>query len=280
MVAQVTQNKYEQDPYVCTNVARVKQEISPSDPARARDPITFDLRDGNGDPSGQIENQLARICNDPAVQTVFYTARGLDLATFIQTVADRCGRPLTVAAASDATRLLVTEPNETRERQRRNALGAIRSGKVKLFFSVSSSPQQLAGQPGFTGFREAFGGAFADVPEGHHRPTFSDDELLDTWALNAHDAMYTVAQAVHDLYKAKQEYTPENTSSNLGTDTVLDAAQGTISFGGGATVGFRNGGQTRTGPTVVRLCSDGDRVSTPIADANRSAPSCPGERKS
>jgi hypothetical protein len=35
MVAQGTQTKYEQDPYACTNVARVKQQVSPSDPARA-----------------------------------------------------------------------------------------------------------------------------------------------------------------------------------------------------------------------------------------------------
>ncbi|GAB1645396.1 hypothetical protein [Krasilnikovia sp. MM14-A1259] len=261
---QVTQDGYAQDQFACTNVEHVNGLLDP-----APDPITFELSSDGNDPTGQILTKVAPICTDPAVRTAFYTARAVDLANFILALDRACPRGITIAAGTDTTRLLTPEVSHALEMQRRAALQVLRTGNVKVFFPATTSAAQLAGTPGFDNFKSAFTGAFAGTPHADLFP-FSDAELADTWAVNAHDAMFMTAGAVHALDTNKQAYEPGHVASNLSSFEIRDAAQGTLRFD-------RNG--TRVGtPVVLRLCSDGVAPSTQPAIAGLPTP-CPGDRR-
>jgi hypothetical protein len=273
---QFTQSGYETDPFACTNVQRVRQLIHPQNPELAPDPVTFTLSNKAGDSSGQLQIQSPQICNNSSIRYAFYTARGLDLPTFINVLAGTCGRPspITVSASSDATRILIPDPDRAREQIRQQALQNIGKGRVRLVFTVSSTLQQLHGQPGYHSFVTALHGAFAGTQGYQPRPDFAT--LADTWAFNSHDALFTVAAAVHGLPLAKLDLTAANTGSNLGVVTVAGTSQGTITFSSGATSKLSSPGvKPRSGPTAVRLCTDGDTLS--LLEIRGSWPRCPGD---
>ncbi|BFU46608.1 hypothetical protein [Krasilnikovia sp. MM14-A1004] len=260
---QVTQAGYDADQFACTNVEHVNKLLDP-----APDPITFELSGAGRDSTGQIVTKVSPICTDPAVRTVFYTARAVDLANFIVAMNQACPRGITIAAGTDASRLLTPEPTHALEMQRRNALQVLHSGNVKVYFPATNSAAQLAGTTGFGNFRTAFAGAFGDTAHPELFP-FSDAELADTWMVNAHDAMFVTAAAVHALHTNGQAYEPGHVASNLSSFEIPDAAQGTLRFD-------RNG--TRVGtPVVLRLCSDGVAPATQLAVARRLT-ACPGDR--
>ncbi|GAB1689820.1 hypothetical protein [Krasilnikovia sp. M28-CT-15] len=261
---QVTQAGYDSDQFACTNVEHVNRLLDP-----APDPIMFEPSVDGNDATGQILTKVAPICTDPAVRTVFYTARAVDLANFVLALDRACPRGITIAAGTDATRLLTPEPSHALEMQRRAALEVLRTGTVKVFFPATNSASQLAGTTGFGNFKAAFAGAFGGSPHAELFP-FTDAELADTWMVNAHDAMFVTAAAVHALHTNGQAYEPGHVASNLSSFEIPDAAQGTLRFD-------RNG--TRVGtPVVLRLCSDGVVPSTQVAVARQPA-LCPGDQR-
>jgi hypothetical protein len=262
---QVTQSGYQDDPFVCTNVQHVNDLIAIESSTRG-EPITFGLSVNGKDSTAQLELRLTQVCSASVpARTIFYNARSLDLASFLNALARSCGdRKVTVVAPSDATRLLTPELQPAREQQRLEALRTLSRGTVRLLFVASTTPTVLAGQPGFEEFKVAFAAAFENSP---HRALFplSDTELADTWMLNAHDAMFTVAAAVHALDVSGQAHTAESVANNLGGLTVAKGAHGPI--------GFDQDG-TRTGqPTTMLLCSDGSTTWTRVATP-ASVPDC------
>ncbi|RZU52392.1 ABC-type branched-subunit amino acid transport system substrate-binding protein [Krasilnikovia cinnamomea] len=261
---QVTQAGYDSDQFTCTNVEHVNRLLEP-----APDPITFELSGNGKDATGQIFTKVSPICTDPAVRTVFYTARAVDLATFVVAMNRACPRGITIAAGTDTTRLLTPETSHALEMQRQDALEVLHSGNVKLYFPATNSAARLAGSTGFANFKAAYTGAFAGTGHAELFP-FTDAELADTWMVNAHDAMFVTAAAVHALHTNGQAYEPAHVASNLSSFEIPDAAQGTLRFD-------RNG--TRVGtPVVLRLCSDGVAPSTQVVVPRRLT-ACPGDQR-
>lgn len=260
---QVTQQGYEVDAFACTNVQHVNDLIKPS-----TDPITFDLSNKSNDPLPQLTTKIGAICAAPDIQTVFYTARAVDLANVLHAAAETClNRGLTVVAGTDATRLLTPEIDPAQELQRKHALEILRQGRIRLFFPATSSPAQLTGTKGYDDFRAAFAGAFAHVPHNELFP-FVDTEIADTWMVNAHDAFFTAANAVHALSTNHQPYDRKAVMTNLSVVKIANAAQGDLSFN---TDGTRNGQ-----PTVLRLCVDGETPWTLAATIGHPAV-CPSD---
>jgi hypothetical protein len=241
---QVTQSNYRDDPFVCTNVLEVNKRLK-----FTREPITFQLGSSTADTAGQIASQIRSICVDPAINKVFYTARAIDLANFLTALATACPRrDITVIGPSDSTRLLTPELEEPLENSRVAGLRALTDGRLRLLFPASSDPAALTGQPGYVGFVAAWAKALARQPQSQ--------ELADTWAINGHDAFFTVAQAIHalgDRVPEKKRDRLDAVDSNLGGPDVENAAQGTIKFDG---YGTRSG----TG-IVLRICADGTATS-------------------
>jgi len=238
---QVTQYGYDQDPFACTNVHHVNQLITPS-----RDPIAFELSRRGSDAIGPLTTKVTPICgNGSAIRTVFYTARALDLANFIIALGNACPSGITVAGPTDSTRLLTPEIDGAADQQRLAALRVLAEGKVKLFYPASTTPARVAASPGYAQLQKAFAGAF------NGNPLFPLDaaELADTWIVNAHDAFYVTAAAIHALDGNKQSHTPEHVAANLSAFQITGAAQGTISFDDYGTRVAKPGE-----PVVVRLC--------------------------
>ncbi|GIJ43701.1 hypothetical protein Val02_05870 [Virgisporangium aliadipatigenens] len=258
----VTQHDYRKDSFACTNVHHVNALIKPSTL-----PIEFDLSMRSHDAAGQIGTKVAPMCADHSITTIFYTARALDLANLLQAAEQPCqNRELTLAAGTDATRLLTPEIDPTNEAQRRKALEILSRGKIKLFFPATSTPAQLLGTDGFRDFQRAFEGAFAAPQFRDFR--LNDTQLANTWLVNAHDAFFTAANAVHALSVNGQPYTRDAVSSNLSVVSVDNAAQGNLRFGADG---------TRAGePAVVRLCVDNGTPSL-VAAAPERAATCPSD---
>jgi hypothetical protein len=247
---QLTQESDGADSFACTNVAHVNELLDP-----APDPITFQLSSDDNDPTGQIQTKVTPVCADPGVRTLFYTARAKDLANVVLALDRACPNGIVLAGGTDSTRLLTPERDPTAENKRRAALRVLQAGRVKLYYVAAVSLAQIAGERGYADFRAAFTAAFHDVPDADLFP-LTDLELADTWILNAHDALYLVANAVHALHANKQDYTPRAVAGNLSGYELTDAAQGNLRFD---STGTRIGN-----PTVVRLCSDGV-TPTPVA---------------
>jgi hypothetical protein len=257
---QVTQYGYQADTFACTNVLRVNSLLTP-----ARDPIAFELSDRNNDAMDQLITKVTPICaSGSPVRTVFYTARAVDLANFIIALGQACPKGITVAGPTDSTRLLTTELDDRIDTQRRAALDVLRAGKVKLVYPATTTPDQVAAEPGYAGLQEAFRGAFA----GSDTALFPLDaaELADTWIVNAHDAFYVTAAAVHALHANRQAYTRTHVAANLSAFQIAGAAQGTLSFD---TTGTREGE-----PVVVRLCAT---AAGPVVRRASAGTSCPAQ---
>jgi hypothetical protein len=238
---QVTQYGYDQDPFACTNVQHVKQLVTPP-----RDPIAFELSSRGSDAIGPLTTKVTPICgNGSAIRTVFYTARALDLANFIIALGNACPSGITVAGPTDSTRLLTPEIDGAADQQRLAALKVLAEGKVKLFYPASTTPARVAASPGYAQLQHAFHGAF------NGNPLFPLDaaELADTWIVNAHDAFYVTAAAIHALDGNEQPHTPGHVAENLSAFQITGAAQGTISFDDNGTRVAKTGE-----PVVIRLC--------------------------
>jgi ABC-type branched-subunit amino acid transport system substrate-binding protein len=252
---QVTQADYRKDPFSCTNVLEVNKRLG-----FKNDPITFQLGTSSNDSAGQIATQVSSICVDSRVDKVFYTARAIDLGTFLDALAQACrGRDsLTVIGPSDSTRLLNPELDPALEAARKKGLGRLADGHIRLLFPASTDIASLAAQPGYQHFVDAWGKAFE---QDKRRAKFPAEpaEFADTWAVNGHDALYTVAQAIHAIGNNLPDDPTqwrEQVNSNLGGRLVRQAAQGDLSFDA-------NG--TRSGAAVVlRLCANSTAVASQV----------------
>jgi hypothetical protein len=257
---QLTQDGYDQDAFVCTNVQHVNSLID-----KPSQPVTFKLSHNGHDSTGQLMTKVAPICADPAVHTIFYSARGLDLANFLNVVDQACRRDITIASGTDTTILLTPDVDPTRENQRKQALEILAKGHIRLLFPATAGPSQLTGTKGYSDFAAAFSGAFAAA---RHQELFrlQIGELADTWMVNAHDAFFTAASGIHALSVNQQPYTRDNVNSNLSQYTIPDSAQGDLSFD---TDGTRRGT-----PTLLRLCVDaGTAYTQPVV---MKQPACTG----
>jgi hypothetical protein len=252
-VLQVTQAGYETDPYACTGVALANKEISPSGPAR--EPQTFKLSDDGRDAEGYLQRVVNTVCGNPSITTVLYTARGLDLATLLKGLSQQCTRPITVASTSDASRLRVPEAVAPREVKRKEGLAALQGGRLRLVYAPLAAPEVLGGSEPFEAFKRQF-----------TKLGFAADDLADGWAVVGHDAVFTIATAIHQVDQNRSggdSRLPamDEVAANLGGVTVENAAEGTLTFD-------ENGNRVDD-PTIIRLCADG--TAYPVARATRCA---------
>lgn len=219
------------DPYTCTALALVEKRF-----ADQVAPVKFDP----ADPS-TVPVAVQRICATGHPVAVFYTARSRDLGRFVREL-DKAYQngtcqpaSITLLSPSDANRILAAEADPGLETIRREALASpvFQQGKLKIFYAALANAnsrtgtdqyRQLAGQMAGNGFD----------------PT----DLADGWAINAYDAVSTVAQASRTL-SARATVTRGQINSAVSTASVV---------GAGGQISFDAAGDRTGEPPILRIC--------------------------
>lgn len=228
------------DPYTCTALPLFLSGLHRLRPAE--DPLTLEFDQGSyGTNQGTA---AAEICAQSRPVTVFYTARAVELSTFLDDLRREhdlgtCDiKPITVFSMSDAAQLRVPAPDQSLEEAREAVLGsqAFRQGWLRVLYTPLADPDVLRAEgsipPGYT-----------DLTTAMRQDGFPVQDLDDGWAIMAYDAVAAVATAL-----AAQSTTPGQIQSALeDNDLKVPGADGTFTFDA-------NGNRSGPGPALVRLC--------------------------
>src|SRR5262249_42201682 len=224
--------------------------------------VTFDTSDPT-----TIQPAVRQLCTMRGDSTVIYAARARDLARFVVEI-DRqksnnvcTPRVITIAGGSDGSRIRAVDPDPIREQIRQKALNpnSFKDGYLRLVNPPLANPEALAAHlgTGFTTFKNQFTGDQRDR-------RFDETDLDDGWAINAHDALTAVAEAINTL-PIQEDGAPQNFTATqvntaigaftVGTAPVPNAAQSPLRFD--------NSGNRLGEPFVVQLCPNpGDPTRT------------------
>ncbi|WP_199440231.1 ABC transporter substrate-binding protein [Umezawaea beigongshangensis] len=240
------------DPYTCTALPMMQREFG------------GDITEVKFDPgeSSTVPQTARRVCGVAGEVTVAYIARGLDLARFLFSLDEayasgQCAASsVTVLSTSDGQRLRARELNPVLEDLRVKALGSAsyRDGRVRLLSTlVGGADKAGPHNPGFTEFEQVF------TDSG-----FDPSHIDAGWAVNAYDAMTTVAAALRTLPTGQAVHRSEVNTAISGFSAPDQAV-----LGAGGPITFDNSGnRTGDGPPVVHVCplapdSDSDSDSEP-----------------
>ena len=227
------------DPYTCTALPLLHRRFG-----QGVQEIRFDPADPT-----TVTQSAKRICDGGQQVTVFYTARARDLPRFLASVQQefdngQCtSTGITVLSTSDAERLRAAELEPSLERLRTDALRApaLRSGRLRLVYTPLADADVLAaaGSGGFAAMRESFTAA-----------GFGPTHLDDGWAINAYDALTTVAAAVSKI-SVGQPVSRGSVNTTIGGFSGLGHS---VAGAGGSITFDNNGNRTGAPPIVVQLC--------------------------
>lgn len=242
------------DPYTCITLnlleARYKQQQSnvPEVPQ-----VRF-----NADDETTVRAMAERVCREKDDVTVFYIARSRDLGRLLDALAERYRNgfcpttTITVVSTSDAARMRVPDPDPNLEKFRTGVLqsSAFADGRLRLIYTPLADPDVLNSD-------QIDGSEFAELKNQFKEECsgaencFNSSHLDDGWAINAYDAMHTVAKAIEGL-SVKDDVTRGLVRgaiagfSATGEQAQLVGANGRISF--------ENSGNRAGTPVIVRLC--------------------------
>jgi hypothetical protein len=237
------------DPYTCTALALVEKHFN-----NQVTQVKFDP----SDPS-TVPVAVQRICGTSHPVSVFYTARSSDLGRFIQDIntAYQNGTcqpsSITLLSPSDADRLLAAEPDPGLEAIRQAALTSniFQQGKLKLVYAALTNADSQTGTA-----------QYLQLIKQMTSDGFSSADLADGWAINAYDALGTVAQASQTL-SARQAVTRGQINS---------AVSGLSTVGAGGHISFDAAGDRVGDPPVLRLCPA--PMGKPVFTVSATATSC------
>ncbi|GAA0366291.1 hypothetical protein NE235_02630 [Actinoallomurus spadix] len=201
--------------------------------------FTADRPDEPGLPN-QFSVIASNICGSNQPDMVFYAGRQKFIKALIGYLAQRCRRPITLVTGSDAS-AMTTYP-----------------GPGSIIYAALADPDVLAGDRNpsratYLGFLEQF------------RRTFDVADLRSGWAIMAHDAMLTAAQAIRRTTgpAAKDEPAPDNVRNML---YAMHAANRVLGASGDIDLGPDGDPAHRLIP-VLQIAPDGRRT---LLDVQRS----------
>ncbi|MGM1062515.1 ABC transporter substrate-binding protein [Saccharothrix sp. Mg75] len=226
------------DPYTCTTLPLVQREFGGNITEVKFDPAE----------SSTVLQTARRVCGVEGDITVAYIARGRDLARFLFSLDEayangQCAAAsVTVLSTSDGQRLRAPELDPVQEDLRVKALGSTgyRAGRVRLVSTlVGGADKAGPDNPGFTEFERAFTEAGFDVAHTDAG-----------WAVNAHDALTTIAAALRTLAVDSEVRRSQVNTAISGFSSPDQAV-----LGAGGSITFDNSGnRIGAGPPVVRVC--------------------------
>ncbi|MFI5717839.1 ABC transporter substrate-binding protein [Nocardia sp. NPDC051750] len=252
------------DPYTCTALPLIHRAYGNDVPE-----VKFD----SAEPT-TVPHTARRICATPADSTVIYLARGRDLGRLLYSFDEaysngQCAAPsVTVVSTSDGNRMRTVEADPALEDLRNQALrsDALRDGRIRLLFTmVSGEASMQSDNPNWADFSEAFRAAGFDLAHAD-----------DGWAINAYDALTTVATAVQAL-PANQAVQSSEVNTVISGFTDPEHA---VPGAGGPIVFDNSGNRTDPGPAVVRVCppaTGSDTISyvpVVVAEPGKPMPEC------
>ncbi|GAA2693599.1 ABC transporter substrate-binding protein [Actinosynnema pretiosum subsp. pretiosum] len=261
------------DPYTCTALPLMRKQFG-----GAPKEIKFDTEEPQG-----VELTKRAICAEAGDITVGYLARGRDLAGFLRTLDEAFSRGLcqpssvTVVSTSDGQRVRAKESDVNAERLRQEALtsNSFTSGRIKLVTALVGGADQTggstSGRDDFAKFAKAFAAA-------HGLEERAVPEHVDAgWAVNGHDAMKVVAEAVHAL--------PKEGGRRAGVNGIIGSfisAELSVLGAGGPIMFDNDGNRTGDAPPVVRVCPEVrgpdkelGRVKSVVLTPGKPLPDCP-----
>lgn len=247
------------DPYTCTTLPFLHRQYG-GDLLE----VKFDAEE----PTTVVQT-ARRVCAATRDVTIAYLARGRDLGRFLYSLDEaftngQCAATsITVLSTSDGNRLRTEESEAGLEDLRGKALNSpsFTSGRLRLLFTrVAGADGPEQDNPQWAAFEEAY------VAAG-----FGLEHIADGWAVNAYDALSTVAMAVRALPASS---TVQRSQVNIAiggfTSPVLS-----VPGAGGPIVFDNSGNRAGPGPAVVRLCparTSGGKPQVPTIEAEPGKP--------
>ncbi|GAB0108435.1 ABC transporter substrate-binding protein [Nocardia sp. JMUB6875] len=249
------------DPYTCTTLPLLHRRYGDVPEMK------FD------DTEPTTVTQTARsICASPQHMTVVYVARGRDLGQLVHSLDDNVAKgqcsatSITVLSTSDGNRLRTVESDSRLEDFRKLAVTSrsFQEGRIRLLFTlVAGTDGPRADNPNWPEFDQSF-----------HAAGFPPAHIGDGWAINAYDAVTTVATALRLIDSRRTVNRSELNSVISGfKKEPVPGAEGPITFD-------NSGNRTGPLPSVVRLCpaksgSDATNLATVEATPGAPIPECP-----
>jgi hypothetical protein len=239
------------DPANCTQIPEYRRQLGTagSKAQQAHPPMEYVFNpDVAGDITVSLDQAVNPICQETGTVLVVYGGRARDVPIFLTTIDHRyrdgpcTPSRIVVLEGSDAVRLR-SQDDPDRQQLLEQALSSHSfqtgpAGKVSLIMTPLADPDvpPISTSPTWVAFRQDF------VADG-----FPGEHLDDGWALNAHDALTTVVQA---MAKIAGSMTPSQINdaitNNFQNRPVPGAIQAPLEFD-------RDGNRTGV-PSVVRLC--------------------------
>jgi len=231
------------DPYTCITLNLLRVLYQRERPEVSE--VAF-----SADDESTVSEMAKRVCREEGDVTVFYIARSRDLGGFLADLAERydagfCTATITVVSTSDAARLRVPDSDPNLETPRSEALRspAFSDGRLRLIYTPLVDPDVLrdAGRDS----------EFAELEKLFNEAEVDLTHLNDGWAINAYDAVYTIAEAIEGLNVTK----PVTRALVRGEIAGFSAAsEQTQLVGANGRIGFENNGNRVGAPVTVRLC--------------------------
>jgi hypothetical protein len=230
------------DPYTCTTLPLIQRQFG----GKVTE-VVFDPTD-----AATVRQTAKRVCNVPGDISLIYIARARDLGQFLYSLDEawsngQCAASsVTVLSTSDASRLRAPEPEARLEDFRTRALTSetFTSGTVRLFFPpLAASDHLRVNSRNFDNLERAFTGA-----------GFDESHVDDGWAVNAYDAVITIATALGTLPSNR----PVTASAVNTVISTFSSVTQTVPGAGGSITFDNNGNRSDTSPVVIRLCPLGD----------------------
>ncbi|MGP3918731.1 hypothetical protein [Nonomuraea sp. 10N515B] len=189
---------------------------------------------GEGSSKEQLDNEFGRIsgnfCGEPKPDIVFYAGRAAYLPSFLGNLRKRnCAdlNPITVITGSDASSLA----------HQKDLAKDLAAKQVRVLYVPLAHPADLndAANRDRDLYRD-FASLFSK--------SFNEDDLLDGWAIMAHDSFVTVAKATRNAYTGKALPTPRQVQIQIGlfTSETNDVPGATGHFTIESETGDRKGG--------------------------------------
>lgn len=247
------------DPYTCTTLPFLHRQYG-GDLLE----VKFDAEEPT-----TVSQTARRVCATAKDVTIAYLARGRDLGRLLYSLDEaytngQCAATsITVLSTSDGNRLRTVESDAALEDLRSKALSSrsFTGGRVRLLFTrVAGADGPDQGNPQWHAFEEAYAAAGFDLAH-----------IGDGWAVNAYDALTTVATAVRAL-PAASTVQRSQVNITIGGFTSPDLA---VAGAGGPIVFDNSGNRAGPGPAVVRLCpvgSSGARPYVPTVEVKPGEP--------
>ncbi|MEV0681451.1 ABC transporter substrate-binding protein [Actinosynnema sp. NPDC050436] len=255
------------DPYTCTALPLMQKRFG-NDLVE----VKFD-----SDEPSTVAQTAKRLCSVPGEVSVAYIARGRDMGRFLNSLDSAFGDgqcaadSVTVLSTSDSNRVRTAEDDPVLESLRLGGLSSdtFTGGRVRLLCTlVSGADGSGVDHPDFAEFERHFTDAGFDVAH-----------VDDGWAVNAYDAVATVAAALRTLPASRQVLRGQVNTAISGFST----AQESVAGAGGPITFDNSGNRTGAPPAVVRICpipaprpgAQPQRVETVAVRANEPVPNCP-----